>query len=75
MKLLPAVIFIILLFIGGLIFLKGRKVPQKTRSFMGMPFIILLLLGGIFFIIIGKIAIFLVMIALAVILLTYKRSA
>lgn len=75
MKLLPAVIFIILLFIGGLIFLKGRKVSQKTRSFMGMPFIILLLLGGIFFIIIGKIAIFLVMIALAVILLTYKRSA
>ncbi|MEK6672651.1 MAG: hypothetical protein AABY42_04145 [Nitrospirota bacterium] len=75
MKLLPAVIFIILLFIGGLIFLKGRKVSQKTRSFMGMPFIILLLLGGIFFIILGKIAIFLVMLALAVILLTYKRSA
>ena len=75
MKLLPAVIFIILLFIGALIFLKGRGLSQKTGSFTGMPFIILMLLGGIFFIIIGKIAVFLVMIALAVILLTYRRNA
>lgn len=68
-KLLPAMLFVLAAFLCGLLFLEGRRSPKTAR----LPATsVLLLVAGILFIVIGKIALFVAVIVLAIILLSSK---
>jgi hypothetical protein len=71
MKLLPGIIAIIILFAVGLLFLQGRKSIQKT-SFV--PMAGLLALSGILFVLMGKIALLIGLISLALFFFISKRA-
>lgn len=84
MKLLPAMIIIILVFLGGLIFLKIRRsdasgawsvrdiLRNQTTRMLAIVFLVLLL--GLLFKIMGKIALLVGVIIILVSLLTFKRN-
>jgi hypothetical protein len=71
MKLLPGIILIIVLFAAGLVFLQGRKSLHKA-SFV--PMAGLLALSGILFVLIGKIALLIALISLAIFFFISKRA-
>ena len=71
MKLLPAIVAIILLFSAGSLFLKGRTSVHKA-SFV--PMAGLLVLSGILFVLVGKIALLIALISLALFFLISKKA-
>jgi|GEM_PF-6998086 len=73
MKLLPSILFIILLFLAGLLFLQWRRSPKKKNGLLSVPLILLLLLLGLAFIVVGKIALFIAIITILLFLI-YPRA-
>lgn len=73
MKLLPAVLFIIAIFLSGLLFLEGRR-TSRMALFVPIAIANMLLLSGILYMLVGKIALLLVVIGI-VIFLIYSRIA
>ncbi|MCL5423140.1 MAG: hypothetical protein M1461_11815 [Nitrospirae bacterium] len=85
MKLLPAVIFVIIIFLAGLLFLQGRSVSmrmgfsgasagQMRKTALFIASIALLALFGILFMFLGKIALLIALLVLAIFFLSYKKS-
>ncbi|MCL5024739.1 MAG: hypothetical protein M1497_15500 [Nitrospirae bacterium] len=84
MRLVPAFIFIIVLFLLGLLFLLGRKASGKLRNAQGIPSgahrrpqpllvtVALVALTGMLFIFLGKIALLIALLTLAVYFLSAK---
>lgn len=87
MKLLPAVIFVIIIFLAGLLFLQGRHAARRPGGFPGAwsspvrkaafftAAIALLALFGILFMFLGKIAFLIALITLALFFLTAKKGS
>jgi len=85
MKLLPAVIFVLIIFLAGLFFLQGRSAFKKIRGVSGTPSgqmrkaalfiatIALLALFGILFMFLGKIALLIALPVLAIFFLSIKK--
>ncbi len=69
-KLVPAVLFIIAVFLVGLLFLEGRKAPRKVLL---IPAAIMLLLLLLLFKLIGKIALLIGIISAAIFLILLKK--
>jgi hypothetical protein len=85
-KLLPAVIFIVIIFMAGLFFLQGRRASLRIRDISGLSseqmkksalFIAttaLLALFGLLFMFLGKISFLIALFVLAIFFLSRKRS-
>jgi hypothetical protein len=84
MKLLPAVIFVIITFLAGLLFLQGRSASGKTglsgilagqmrRAALFIAAIALLALFGVLFMFLGKIAFLFALLVLAILFLSRKK--
>jgi hypothetical protein len=85
MKLLPAVIFVIITFLAGLLFLQGRSASGKTGFSGALPgqmrkaaffiaTIALLALFGILFMFLGKIALLIALLVLAIFFFSSRRT-
>lgn len=70
MRLFSLFILIIILFMLGLFFIRGRKVVKSGLSVYLIP---ILLVSGLLFIVIGKVAIFFAFLTLSLILLASQR--
>ncbi len=70
MKLIPAALFIIAVFLAGLLFREGRG---HSRAVLLLPIAVLLLLSGILFMIVGRIALLIALISIAVFLIVFKK--
>jgi uncharacterized membrane protein len=85
-KLLPAIIFVILLFLAGLLFLQGRTMSGRSgdisagssgRMAKPVPFIALMALVsllGLLFILLGKIALLISVVIVALFFLSRKKT-
>ena len=71
MKLLPGIIAILILFAAGLLFLQGRQSLHKVPF---VPMAGVLALSGILFVVMGKIALLIALIGLALFSLISKRT-
>ena len=85
MKLLPAVIFVSIIFLAGLLFLQGRRASgrmgysrapsgQMRKAALFIATIALLALFGILFMFLGKIALLIALLVLAIFFLSSKRT-
>jgi hypothetical protein len=79
-RLLPAIIFIVIIFLAGLFFVQGRRVfsgapPGQVRK--AAPFIAataLLALSGLLFMFLGKLALLIAFLVVAVFFLSRKKA-
>jgi heme A synthase len=68
-RLFSLIVFVIFLFLSGFLFLRGRSSGKEISS----AFIILILfISGILFVLIGKIAVFLALLAIGIILIASR---
>ncbi|MEW6002595.1 MAG: hypothetical protein AB1638_08130 [Nitrospirota bacterium] len=76
MKLLPLILFIILLFVAGFVFLQIRRSPRdlKLLGALIIPLFLLFLLSGLLFAFVGKIALLIGITTLAILLLAARKK-
>jgi len=79
-RLLPAFIFVVIIFLAGLFFLQGRKVfrgapsGQIRKALLFVSVTALLALFGLLFMFLGKLALLIALVTLAIFFLSRKRA-
>lgn len=69
MRLFSLIVFVIVLFLLGLLFVRGRKTEKKNLS---VYLVIPLIVSGLLFVVLGKIAIFLALLMISLLLMASR---